>query len=80
MPHFYFNLYECGELTPDEEGRDVANADAARAQAIREAREIMCAEVSEGRLCLGCAIVVVDADGTETMRVPFRDAVTITGL
>lgn len=80
MPLLFFQLNECGAVTEDPDGREVANLDAAWDVAIRAARAVMCAELDEGRLCLGCHIDVIDADGAHLLRVPFREAVTITGM
>ena len=48
--------------------------------AVASAREVMCAEVQNGRLCPSCCIVIEDAGGVEVGRVPFRDTLTISGL
>lgn len=80
MARYFFNLHECGTVTVDEEGFEQPDLGAARIEALRAARDVMCAEVSEGRLCLGCCIEVVDVTGQVVMSVPFREAITITGL
>jgi hypothetical protein len=80
MPQYFFDLHECGDIVEDIEGHDLANDDAAREIAIRFARSIMVAEVTDGRLCLGCAILVRNADRQVVLEVPFRDAITLSGL
>jgi hypothetical protein len=80
MARFYFHLHECGKTTLDNEGVERDSMDEVQTEACRAAREVMCAEVSEGRLCLGCCIEVQDETGTEVLRVPFREAITISGL
>jgi hypothetical protein len=40
----------------------------------------MCAEVTEGKLCLACYIEVHDETGDVVMTVPFKEAVTVTGV
>lgn len=80
MQRFYFHLHECGTVTEDEEGRLLADLAAARVVALAEARQVMSAEVSEGRLCLGCCIVIADDQWVEVSRVPFRDSLLVTGL
>lgn len=75
----HFHLNECGTVTGDEEGREVASLASAYDLAITAARAVMCAEVAEGRLCLSCHIEVIDEHGTRVLLVPFSDAVTITG-
>ena len=54
--------------------------DEVRDEACRAARAVMCAEVSEGRLCLSCRIEVRDKTGAVVLDLPFRDAVEISGL
>lgn len=80
MPRFYLTLDECGSVTPDREGVDLPDLAAARTAAVAAAREIMCAEVAEGRLCMSCHIEIRDDAGRQLDRLPFRDMVTITGL
>lgn len=76
----HFLLHECGTVTDDPEGREVVDLAAARAIAITAAREVMCSELGEGRLCLSCHIEVIGPDGARLLLVPFKDAVTISGL
>jgi hypothetical protein len=80
MARYFFNLYECGVLTPDEEGEDFEDLDTVRETAVRLARGIMAGEIAAGRLCLLCRIEVVDIAGNVVMDVPFRDTVVVTGL
>jgi hypothetical protein len=80
MPLYFFHLNECGTVIADPEGSDLPDLDAARKQAEMEARQIMSAEIRQGMLCLGCCIVIHDADDVEVARMPFRDAVSISGL
>ena len=76
----HLDLHECGTVIIDEAGCDLPDREAARHLAIRSARDIMCAELAEGRLCLSCRIDIRDADGRILEQVPFRSAVVITGL
>jgi hypothetical protein len=79
MARLYFHLHECGHLVPDEEGQEVVDLQDARDRAIRAARDVMCAEVQNGKLCLGCCIIIADADNKEVDRIPFRDTVSLSG-
>ena len=79
MPRYFFNLHECGHVTSDSEGAELADVPAARDRAVREARSIICAEVAEGRLCLSCRIEVHDDDGRCVVAVPFRETVAVSG-
>lgn len=80
MARYFFNLYECGALTPDVEGEVFDDLDTVRETAIRLARGIMAGEITAGRLCLLCRIEVIDEAGAVVMEVPFRDTVVVTGL
>ena len=77
---YFYDLHECGVFFRDEEGAERDSISDARDDALRAARDIMRAEVSEGRLCLSCKIEVKDAAGTVVLTVPFREAITVTGL
>lgn len=80
MARYFFNLYECGVLTPDDEGEEFGDLEAVRESAIRLARGIMAGEIAAGRLCLLCRIEIIDETGAVAMEVPFRDTVVVTGL
>lgn len=80
MALYFFNLHECGTVLEDIDGRELVDLEAAYANAVVEARSIMCAEVGEGRLCLSCRIVVLDADRHELLAVPFKQTITVSGL
>lgn len=80
MAKFFFDLHECGEVIADQDGSEIDSLDAAREQAITAARDIMCGEISRGTLCLSCHIEIRDEAHAVLDRVPFRDAVAITGL
>lgn len=80
MARFFFDLHECGNISKDDEGVERVGLEEIRDAAYRSAREVMCAELVEGRLCLACHIEVRDETGAVVLTVPFREAVTITGL
>lgn len=80
MARYYFHLHECGRIVYDDEGSDLPTLDAARHRAVREARAIMAAEVSQGRLCLGCNIEVLDSRGRLAANVPFTEALALSGV
>lgn len=79
MPRYYLHLSECGTITPDVEGGNYPDLRHAREAAISGAREIMCAELAQGKLCLGCHVEIAD-DAGPVEQIPFRELVTITGL
>lgn len=77
---YFFHLHECGTATLDEEGRELPTLDAAQTVATTAARDIMCGEVHEGRLCLSCCIVIEDDAHQEVSRVWFHEALQVSGL
>ena len=78
MMRFFLDLHGCGQnAVIDDEGLEVADLAAARAQAILAAREIMAGEVVRGHLCLGCAIAIRDESGATVMALPFAEAVSV---
>lgn len=80
MPRYFFDLHECGDVVEDAEGCDASDAEAARAIAMKSARAIMMAEVADGRLCLGCHIVVRDENHAAIFQLPFREAIQLSGI
>lgn len=80
MAHYFLDLHECGKVTDDHDGQEHAGIEEVRQEAYRAAREVMCAELAEGRLCLSCHIEVRDEGAAVVLCVPFREAVTISGL
>jgi hypothetical protein len=79
MPQFFFDLHECGRVLIDDEGVEMPDAEAARTNAVHEARQIMAAEVSHGRLCLACHIEVQDEARNVVLVVAFADAIVLSG-
>ena len=80
MPRYFFDLVDCGDLTVDPRGMDLADAAEARNMAVKGARQIMALEMTDGRLNLDCAYVILDGERKEIGRVLFRQAVLINGL
>ena len=80
MARYYFHLHECGTVIADEDGCEHNSVDSMQEAARKAARDVMCGEVMQGRLCLGCRVEVVDAQGRLVFDLPFRDALAITGL
>ena len=54
--------------------------DAARKRAVEYARDVMASEVREGRLCLSCHFEVAGESGEILASMPFKEAITISGL
>lgn len=76
MPRYFFHLHNDIEVC-DEEGVDLADAAAARALAVREARSIAAEQVAHGRLVLSHSIEVTDAAGATVCTMRFGDVIEI---
>ena len=76
MPHYYFNVRNGIGYVQDDEGKEMPDLDAARAEAIKGARSIIASEVLEGRLDLEGAIEVADSGGQRVLRITYREAVS----
>lgn len=78
MPHYYFHLYN--DVTAmDDEGKMLPDLDAARANGIREAREMMMETVGEGRINFSHRIDIADDRGDVAETVMFGEAVRVEG-
>ena len=75
MPLYFFHICDGDGMTEDEEGRELAGVDAARAEAIRGARSLMAGDVQNGLLNLGSFIDVEDAEGKPLFTLHFSEAV-----
>ena len=73
MPRFLFHAYNEVEAI-DEEGADLPDLDAARAHAIKCARDMMAEDVKSGFIDLNHRIEVEDESGRVVAVVFYRDA------
>ena len=79
VPLYYFHLRD-DISADDEEGRELPNLDAARAQAEAYARDMSAASVLEhGKINLHHRIEVADESGSIVSTVEFGDVVAIEG-
>jgi hypothetical protein len=76
MPRFFLHLAD-GYPVCDEDGMFFENADAAREEAIRAARDMMADQVRQGRLSLRDRIDIEDEAGNPLFSVRFREAVEL---
>jgi hypothetical protein len=76
MPLFFLHMYS-DERIEDFEGLFLEDAEAARHEAVRNARDILAEELRHGRLPLKGRIEVADENGQPILAVPFREAVQI---
>lgn len=76
MPRFFFHIHDDVVLR-DEEGIELADAEAARGAALDGARAMMCDQLRDGRLSLHHRIEVESEDGGPVLTLSFADAVEI---
>jgi hypothetical protein len=78
MRRYYFHLYN--DLTVmDMEGQLLPDLEAARANGIKEAREMMMDTVREGRIDFSHRIEIADHSGDIVATIRFGDAVRVEG-
>jgi hypothetical protein len=77
MPHFFFDIHNGNGLTEDEEGRDLADDGAARAEALQGIRSILAEDVRQGRLDLHGRIEVLDDARRPLFVISFGEALRI---
>lgn len=76
MPRFFLHLIDRA-VVRDDVGMEFDDADQAREEAIRSARDIMADQVRQGRLSLRDRIEVEDEAGNAVLTLAFRDAVQL---
>jgi hypothetical protein len=76
VPLYFFNLYN-DVVTMDDEGVDLADDDAARAHAVKEARAMAADSVSKGHLTVSHRIDFVDEQRNPVGTIRFDEAVDI---
>lgn len=76
MPRFYFHLYN-NVIVRDEEGRELPDAETARAEAIKAAQEMICEEAKKGQVKLSHRIEVEDELGLPYFTIRYRDVVEV---
>ena len=77
MPRFYFHVCNGNGFTEDEEGQELPDFEAARAMAIRSARDIMAGDIRDGALDLSSFIEIEDKDSRLVHTLGFEDAVDL---
>jgi hypothetical protein len=76
VPRFYFDLHNDVDAL-DQEGKQLDGIESARKIALAEAREMIEASVTEGRIDLNHFIQVRDESGNIVHRLQFGEAITI---
>ena len=72
MPRFHFNSVSSDGVVPDLEGKELADVEAARIEAIRDARETLVYAL-KGQGDMADYIQVTDSDGRELLRIALSD-------
>ena len=78
VPRFYLHVCNGTGFVADEEGQELPNLEAARAEAVKSARSIMASDVQRGMLDLSSFIEIEDADHQLVSTLGFQDAVDLT--
>ena len=77
MARFFLHLINGTGCAPDEEGVELADAQAAKARAVEGIRSILADEAKAGRLDLDGRIEIADESGDIVRSVPFEEAFVI---
>jgi hypothetical protein len=77
LPRFHFHVHDHSGVMLDVQGRELADLDAARREAIKGARSILSYEVLQGLIDLTGRIDVADPDGRVLFSMPFLDTVRL---
>jgi hypothetical protein len=73
---FYLHIYGPNCALEDDEGYELPNAEAAREEAIKSARELMAESLRFGRpMGRNCFFRILDEGGHTVADVPFADAI-----
>ena len=75
MTQYFFHIEDGGSTIADEEGADLRDDDAARAEAILAVRELVAEALRQGKILDGRAMRVTDGGGRDVARVAFRDVI-----
>jgi hypothetical protein len=76
MPMFFFNVVAVTGTLEDEEGTELPDLDAARREAIKDARALMSTAIMRGDDISSRRIEICDRDGGVLLSVAFADAIT----
>ena len=78
MPRYYFHVHD-DDVEIDLVGLEFPDAEAARGDALRGARDLASDEVARGYLKLHHRVEVQDESGAVIASIAFRDAVAVEG-
>jgi hypothetical protein len=72
MPRYYLHIRDGDRLVEDPDGSDLPDLDAARAEALESARNILAAKVKAGELIDDKRFEITDAVGTVLAVIPLK--------
>ena len=73
MPRFYLDVLDGDQVIQDLEGIDFADLDAALAEAVQGARDLVASGIMENEDVSGQSFVIRDGHGETVATVPFRE-------
>lgn len=76
MPRYFFHLHNDVEVE-DEDGVDLPDLEAVRAEALKAARDLMAEDVKRGKLTLSHRIEIRDQAGEPVLTVRYADAIKL---
>jgi len=74
MPRFFLDVLNERELREDPEGQEFADVDAAVAEAVASARDLVAYGIMQNEDASGRSFLIRDEDGETVATVPFRSA------
>jgi len=77
MPRYHFNVDNGTGFVADEEGRELPDLAAARAEGVKGVRSILAEDVLNGRIDLLGRLDIVDGAGKVLLAIRFAEAVEI---
>ena len=75
MPRFYFHYQDGSSRTPDSEGMNLPDAEAAWYQGVRTARELIRERIGGGCLHPSQRFEIEDEQGRPVLAVPFEEVI-----
>ncbi|MES3101686.1 DUF6894 family protein [Sphingomonas faeni] len=79
MQRYFVNLTEHGLRITDDDGFLASGLEAARQMAVAGAREMMAADIVNGKLCLSTLIEILDENRIVLDRARFKDLIHVSG-
>jgi hypothetical protein len=76
VPRFFFHVID-DAVSQDDEGLDLPDLEAARAEALAGIREMICGQVNQGYLILHHRVDIEEENGGTVLSLTFGDALTI---